>query len=63
MKDIEKQLKERVEERGFALEDLTSEEREEALQETISLSEGKVILDSVLDNPEIRLRIWAKAKE
>lgn len=63
MKNIEKKLKERVEARGFTLEDLTSEEIAEARQETISLCEGKAILDSVLDNPRIRMRIWAKTKE
>ena len=59
MKNIEDLLKEEVEMRGFTIEDLTSEELEEARKEILSLKEGEIIMDSILDDPNIRLRIWA----
>lgn len=59
MKNIEDLLKEEVEMRGFTIEDLTSEELDEARKEILSLKEGKIIMDSILDDPNIRLRIWA----
>ena len=59
---IEKQIKERVEEYGLSVEMLTAKEIDKVAQEIEAINKGKLILDSVLDDIEIRKRSWMKSK-
>ena len=61
LQDISEQdVKQYVEEHGFSVDILTPDEFEEARKELLAVKQGQFVLDGVLSNTDLLIRMWLR---